>query len=393
MPFRIVLTLAAIVSLSCLPAPAWAADGASPAPKRGPQADEFYRLNAEMNTVLGDLASLQLKYRKATEDQRTEIQQQWKTVVAKGEKLEPKLIAAAERAYAEAPNADKQVTDFLVSRQLARMVHRDDYERAAEIGKLLMDHDCPDPRVPNLAGIAAFAVSDFDAAEKYLTAAEEHGYYKKAAKDDKTAMTGQLYLKLVPAYKLKWAKEKQIRQAEAKANDLPRVLLKTNKGDIVLELFENEAPNTVANFVSLVERGFYKNIDFHRVLPGFMAQGGDPKGNGSGGPGYNIACECYKPNHREHFRGSLSMAKEGRGGSDGHGRDTGGSQFFLCFVPTAPLDGNYTVFGRVIEGLDVLAKIQRRDPEDPEALRPDKIIEAKVLRKRPHEYKPEKMPE
>jgi cyclophilin family peptidyl-prolyl cis-trans isomerase len=393
MPFRIVLTLTAIVSLSCLPAPAWAADEASPAPKRGPQAEEFYRLNAEMNTLLADLASLQLKYRKATEDQRTEIQQQWKALVAKGEKLEPKLIAAAERAYAEAPNADKQVTDFLVTRQLARMVHRDDYERAAEIGKLLMDHNCPDPRVPNLAGIAAFAVSDFDAAEKYLTAAEEHGYYKKAAKDDRVAMTGQAYLKLVPEYKLKWAKEKQIRQAEAKADDLPRVLLKTSKGDIVIELFENEAPNTVANFVSLVERGFYKNIDFHRVLPGFMAQGGDPKGNGSGGPGYNIACECYKPNHREHFRGSLSMAKEGRGGSDGKGRDTGGSQFFLCFVPTAPLDGNYTVFGRVIEGLDVLAKIQRRDPEDPEALRPDKIIEAKVLRKRPHEYKPEKMPE
>ncbi len=392
MPFRIVLTLTAIVSLSCLPAPAWAADEASPAPKRGPQAEEFYRLNAEMNTLLGDLASLQLKYRKATEDQRTEIQQQWKAVVAKGDKLEPKLIAAAERAYAEAPNADKQVTDFLV-KLLAQKVHRDDYELAAEIGKLLMDHNCPDPRVPNLAGIAAFASADFDAAEKYLTVAEDQDYYKKAAKDDKTAMTGQLYLKLVPEYKLKWAKEKQIRQAEAKGNDLPRVLLKTNKGDIVLELFENEAPNTVANFVSLAERGFYKNIDFHRVLPGFMAQGGDPKGNGSGGPGYNIACECYQPNHRNHFRGSLSMAKEARGGSDGRGRDTGGSQFFLCFVPTAQLDGNYTVFGRVVEGMDVLAKIQRRDPEDPEALRPDKIVEAKVLRKRPHEYKPEKMPE
>ncbi len=171
------------------------------------------------------------------------------------------------------------------------------------------------------------------------------------------------------------------------------MLLKTSKGDIVLELFENEAPNTVANFISLVQSGFYKDVTFHRVLRGFMAQGGDPNGNGRGGPGYKIPCECYKPDHRLHFRGALSMAKEGAGGSDGQGRDTGGSQFFLTFVPAASLDGNYTVFGRVIDGMDVLAKIRHRDPGDAEAPRPDKIIEAKVLRKRPHEYKPQKMPE
>ena len=113
MPSRIVLTLT--VFLLCLLAPAWAADEAAPAAKRGPQAEEFYRLNTQMKTLLGELANLQLKYRKATEEQRTEIQQQWKELIAKGEKLEPKLIAAAEKAYAEAPNADKQITDFLVT--------------------------------------------------------------------------------------------------------------------------------------------------------------------------------------------------------------------------------------------------------------------------------------
>ncbi|MBU4272461.1 MAG: peptidylprolyl isomerase [Planctomycetes bacterium] len=166
---------------------------------------------------------------------------------------------------------------------------------------------------------------------------------------------------------------------------MPRVLLKTSKGDILIELFENEAPNAAANFISLVENGFYDGLTFHRVLPGFMAQGGDPRGNGSGGPGYSIACECYKPNHRLHFRGSLSMAHAGR--------DTGGSQFFLTFVPAPQLDGKHTVFGRVIGEMDVLSNIQRRNPDDKEAPPPDKIIEAKVIRKRPHEYKPEKMPE
>ena len=111
------------------------------------------------------------------------------------------------------------------------------------------------------------------------------------------------------AYKAAWEKEQKIRQAEAKADDLPRVLLKTNQGDIELELFENEAPNSTANFITLVEKGFYNGLKFHRVLPGFMAQGGDPKGDGSGGPGYSIAAEFTKPEHRLHFRGSLAMAR------------------------------------------------------------------------------------
>ncbi|MSR59564.1 MAG: peptidylprolyl isomerase [Planctomycetaceae bacterium] len=166
---------------------------------------------------------------------------------------------------------------------------------------------------------------------------------------------------------------------------MPRVLFKTNKGDIVLELFENEAPNTVANFVSLVEAKKYDGIAFHRVLPNFMAQGGDfstREKDPSDGPGYTIACECYNDKTRMHFQGSLSMAHAGK--------DTGGSQFFLTHRPTAHLnytkgktDSNHTVFGRIIKGLDVAL-----------AIRPgDKIESAKVLRKRDHAYKPKTMPE
>src|SRR5262249_18778832 len=129
-----------------------------------------------------------------------------------------------------------------------------------------------------------------------------------------------------------WAAEAALRGAEAKAASdpaqaLPRVLLKTNQGDILLELFENEAPNTVANFISLVENRFYDKLTFHSVTPQGVIQGGCPKGDGSGGPGYKIPCECYamkdgKPNFRRHFRGSLSMVVSGK--------DTGGSQFFIC---------------------------------------------------------------
>jgi cyclophilin family peptidyl-prolyl cis-trans isomerase len=164
---------------------------------------------------------------------------------------------------------------------------------------------------------------------------------------------------------------------------LPRVKLQTTKGDIVIELFENEAPDTVGNFISLVEDGFYNDLSFHRVLKNFMAQGGDPKGDGTGGPGYNIYCECYKPDYRRHFQGSLSMAHAGR--------DTGGSQFFLTFRQTPHLNGRHTCFGRVIEGMDVLSRLQRVNPEMPGDETPDKIVKAEVVRKRDHAYAPRKV--
>jgi len=164
---------------------------------------------------------------------------------------------------------------------------------------------------------------------------------------------------------------------------LPRVKLMTSKGDIVLELFENEAPDTVGNFISLVEKGTYNGLTFHRVLKNFMAQGGDPKGDGSGGPGYTIYCECYKPEYRRHFQGSLSMAHAGR--------DTGGSQFFLTFRQTPHLNGKHTCFGRVIEGMDGLSKLQRRDPQGTTTGAPDSIVKAEVVRKRDHAYAPRKV--
>jgi cyclophilin family peptidyl-prolyl cis-trans isomerase len=181
-----------------------------------------------------------------------------------------------------------------------------------------------------------------------------------------------------------WKAEQSIREQEAKADDLPRVKMETTKGEMILELFENEAPEAVGNFVHLVEEKFYDGLTFHRVIEDFMAQGGCPTGDGRGGPGYRIRCECYAANHRRHFAGSLSMAHAGR--------DTGGSQFFITFQPTPHLDGAHTVFGRVMEGSDVLAKLQRIDPSMPNPkVKPDKIVKATVLRKRDHQYTPTKL--
>lgn len=115
----------------------------------------------------------------------------------------------------------------------------------------------------------------------------------------------------------------------------------TENGEIWIKLFNNETPNTVANFATLAHDGFYDGLDFHRVIPGFMAQGGCPEGSGMGGPDWAIKCEIDAPK-QVHNRGSLSMAHAGR--------DTGGSQFFICFVPCPHLDEHHTVFGEIEEG-------------------------------------------
>ncbi|MEF3192238.1 MAG: peptidylprolyl isomerase [Campylobacterales bacterium] len=115
----------------------------------------------------------------------------------------------------------------------------------------------------------------------------------------------------------------------------------TEKGVIWLKLYPEEAPIAVANFSHLARKGFYHGLNFHRVIPGFMAQGGCPEGTGRGGPGWRIPCEAKKNIHR-HKRGTLSMAHAGR--------DTGGSQFFICFVDCPHLDGEHTVFGGIEAG-------------------------------------------
>ena len=127
----------------------------------------------------------------------------------------------------------------------------------------------------------------------------------------------------------------------------------TEKGDIVVELFAAQAPRTVNNFCFLAREGFYDNTTFHRVLPGFMAQGGDPTGTGRGGPGYRFADE-FHPDLKHDGPGILSMANAGP--------NTNGSQFFITYTATTWLDGHHTVFGRVVEGLEVLQALTPRDP-------------------------------
>ncbi|MBT3941881.1 MAG: peptidylprolyl isomerase [Chloroflexi bacterium] len=142
-------------------------------------------------------------------------------------------------------------------------------------------------------------------------------------------------------------------------------------GKIEINLFGGEAPLTVENFVNLARTGFYDGVTFHRVIPDFMAQGGDPTGTGSGGPGYNFGDE-FHPDRKHEKPGMLSMANAGLG--------TNGSQFFITFVPTPWLDGKHTVFGEVADGMDIVMGIPERDPgsarEPGESIKSITIIES-----------------
>ena len=155
--------------------------------------------------------------------------------------------------------------------------------------------------------------------------------------------------------------------SESENHSLPSIKMQTSQGEIHIELFEDEAPNTVANMIELSEQSFYDGLIFHRVINDFMIQGGCPHGKGTGGPGYRFRDECHS-DRRHDGPGVLSMANAGP--------NTNGSQFFITHSPQPHLDGKHTVFGRVLEGLDVVNRISQGD----------EIQSVTVLNKRDHEY-------
>ncbi|HTQ37831.1 MAG TPA: peptidylprolyl isomerase [Pirellulales bacterium] len=357
---------------------------ASGKPTNADAGTEYRQLLDQWRAALAVVANVQAQLRVAGPQKPDALAIQYATVVAQADALVPPLQAAAEKAYA----ADDKNPELglLLYNMAVNNLRIDNYEEAWQLAKLLIDHHYSDQSIYRVAATTAFATMRLDEAKKYL---EALGGGNIPNEGDLKALEAE-----IEHYRPMWLREQKLRQAETKADDLPRVKLHTTKGDIVLELFESEAPNTVANFISLVEKGLYDGTQFHRVLPGFMAQGGDPLSKdaeknmgriGTGGPGYTIADECKLPNHREHFAGTLSMAHTAA-------PDSGGSQFFITFAPTPQLDGLHTVFGRVLEGTDVLTRLQRINPDwerdHPSSVPVDKILKAEVLRKRNHPYEP-----
>ena len=165
-----------------------------------------------------------------------------------------------------------------------------------------------------------------------------------------------------------WESEVALREQEDSAGDLPIMQIVTSRGPITLMLYENQAPNTVSNFVNLAEQNFYDGQRFHRVVPNFVAQAGDPNSRpnsseapGSGGPGYTIPDEVSRADKRLHFAGTIAMAKPGDPSSPGRSKpNSAGSQWYLTLEPKENLNAEYTVFGRVIDGQNVAEKLRKK---------------------------------
>jgi cyclophilin family peptidyl-prolyl cis-trans isomerase len=347
-----------------------------------PQA-AFVAASKDMKDLVGELAVLQAKYhqpgadKKAVEARFNEIAPQ---AQAASQRLEESAFALVE-AKGDTTTDPKTLADAkdICGAVAASSMQNDDPARALAAVARLDAAGAADARMLLLAASAAAVLAPSADPTEWVAKAKAAG-----ATAEQLADVGGLVDQQAP----KVRDEATRRAAEATADDLPRVKLTTSAGDVVVELFENEAPNTVANFISLVEKGFYNGTPFHRVIGGFMAQGGDPTGTGTGGPGYAIACECDKPGARQHFLGTLSMAHAGK--------DTGGSQFFLTFRPTEHLDGKHTVFGRVIEGFEVLPQLLRTQDDRGQpvpGVSPDRIVTAEVVRKRAHPYEPVTLPD
>ena len=359
-----------------------AAPGTAPAaaPAAVDAKAEWDGLVKDMETFKETMTAMNLRFSKGTAAEKTKLVKEANELIRTFEtKTHPRMRVLAPQVYKLDP--ENSVAAQLM---LESLYDKNQFAELIKVSDSVLKKEPKAQLAANFNGAGRFAEHDFEGAVKVLQAAETDGILIPAV--------GGRFLTEAEQYIEYWKTEQAIRAKEDAATgdeQLPIVKLSTTKGDIEILMLENEAPNTVANFISLVEKKFYDGIKFHRVIPVFMAQGGDPNSRdnpalaGQGGPGYSIACECYQENARRHFAGSLSMAHAGK--------DSGGSQFFLTHLPTNSLNptpdklegGVHTVFGRTIKGLDVIR-----------ALEVDDVIKsAVVVRKRNHEYTPKTLPD
>ncbi|MBQ4143526.1 MAG: peptidylprolyl isomerase [Thermoguttaceae bacterium] len=341
----------------------------NPAAVRYQKAQEAYK------KAVQNVRELQKQYVKleTDEEEREEIGEKLQKYADFLTKLHPKLMDYAEEAWNEAPSRDPEMLRVIVEVLEVRLA-MEEYERASKILEGLFAQNVQDilPDLYDAAGETAFMLNQFEKAGKYFAEAEAKNVLSERCK---------AFQKDLVYYRTAWAKESVLRERDKTAGDLPRVELETTKGAIVLELYENEAPNTVANFIYLAEKGFYDGLYFELVVPGLFAESGRSMETLDGGPGYAIRDEFDEKSMRTHYRGTVSMANAGP--------NTAGSRFFLCFTPMREMDGKFVVFGRVVKGMDVLSQLQRIDPANPDPMaEPDQIVNVRVIRKRDHKYRP-----
>lgn len=342
---------------------------------------EFFRVRQQLGAALAEQEDVYIRY----------VNREDRTPAARKKYFENRqqVRQLMDQTYRAALDVTKtgvlneQLVRFIVTMVQHRIktdyYDADTFEGAAK----MLDADQNMQFLFSAAARSAIVVGEFDSAERL--------YQPLIQAEDVPEIDAIMYSNL-DSYREQWNEEQRIREQDEKEDRLPRVKLETTQGDVVLELFLDQAPNTVANFVQLVESGFYDGLDFYQVIDHILALTGDPMNNGSGNSGKYIQDEHDRKDSRHAFRGSLLMAKLPTENSGEFVPNSASSQFAILLLPIASASEQQTVFGRVIEGMDVVSRLRRVDPnkekQKGEILLPaDSIIEATVIRR------PENMPE
>lgn len=334
----------------------------------------------EWKDIIIELYLLRQEYSLApTFDESNRIREKYEQTKEAGNRKIRELKIAAAQAYREKPRTTAEYHEFLVNSLAFDMEQTEDQEIAYIMAQALASQPITRTDVARRVGMSFFLHNEFEKAEKLLKSAQSG--------NDESANVLQHYVDLIPRMKKIWEDEVK-KRARDKETGLPRAIVETTRGRFVIELFENDAPNTVANFVKLAQSGFYDDLDFFTVIPYQFAVTGSPSNDLQGSPGYVLKNEAIDPaKRRGNFRGSVCVP------ALNEGAEIAGSIFMITFAPYSEANTpKYCNFGRVIEGIEVVDSLTRSmtpDNQPIEDYKPDKIKSIKIENLKDHPYEPE----
>lgn len=304
--------------------------------------------------------------------------EQLKGLRQRKDELSNQILEGSVEAYLEAPDRYREVNDDLTKLMRALLGEqgtgsRYDPVQAKQVAERLINARAKNLNIHFYGSYAAYCLNEFDLARKWLDRVLEAG-----------AKPEQTNLKQIEDASIKWVRELKLREADEQSQ-VPQVAIQTDLGELVVELYENEAPNTVANFIFLVEKKYYDGSLIYLSQPGRLVMAGCTKGDGKTTAGYYIPDEVEGEQIRHHFSGVLAMVADEP--------NTGSARFAILQQPTPGGDGKLTVFGRVISGMDVIYRVPTIKPTDVQlGAKPVQIQSMRVLRKKDHPYEPKTLP-
>ena len=301
--------------------------------------------------------------------------QKIKQLEAQNEILLKRIVGDAMNLFRLAPNRNRFATSLVVNQVIESLDPKEPTSHfnpklALEICSLMLSEENLPWELLIRAFNASYALQDFERARMILDRLEQIGTIKP------------IYYDILEKTSQKWQDELLVRRLESQTGDLPIAVVNTTEGTFRVELFENQAPLTVNNFVALVEEGFYDGRAFYKVIPGEFAATGSQNDDGTGSIGYSVEGEADREKARSHFTGTLAMISDADGNT--------GSKFLICHQPKNELDGRSTAFGRVMseEGIDVVYKLNTHDATKFQSIRtePSRIRSITIENKRAHNY-------